>query len=65
MVITNEGDISVPFVGRPVVMEIDQKIFPIAGESVPLEVGQREREGVVDADDGWNVVAKAVAEPFG
>jgi hypothetical protein len=32
---------------------------------MPVKVGDGERESVVDADEGWSLVTKLVAEPFG
>ena len=46
-------------------LEIDQKVFPVAGEPVLLKVGQRKREAVVDADEGRNVRPEFGGEPLG
>src|ERR1035437_8692134 len=46
-------------------MEINQKVFPVAGEPVLLKVGQRKREAVVDTDEGGGVPVEFLAEPFG
>lgn len=63
-VLSDEAHIRVSFVGRPVVMEVFQKVMPVTGESVLFKVGQRKREGVVDADNGGNVPVEFLAEPF-
>lgn len=62
--IPDKGHVRAPFIGRPVVLEIDQEILPVAGEPVLFKVCQRKREGVVDADDGWRLAPKLVAQPF-
>src|ERR1035437_9488453 len=46
-------------------MEINQKVFPVAGEPVLLEVGDGEGETVVDADYSGDVSVEFLAEPFG
>ena len=46
-------------------MEINQKVFPVAGEPVLLKVGQRKREAVVDTDEGGGVPVEFLAEPLG
>ena len=63
--VSKEAHVRVPGVGRPVVVEVFEEALPIAGESVFLEIGQRERERVVDADDGREVAVEFFAEPFG
>ena len=44
--------LGVVFVGGPMVLEVIQEGRPVAGHAVLLEVGQRKREAVIDADDG-------------
>ncbi|HZL50867.1 MAG TPA: hypothetical protein VFC37_07945 [Terracidiphilus sp.] len=63
--IPDEGHVRVPGIGRPMLLEIDQKVFPVAGEPVLLKVGQRKREAVVDADEGRNVRPEFGGEPLG
>ena len=46
-------------------MEINQKVFPVAGEPVLLKVGQRKRETVVDTNYGRGARREFLAEPFG
>lgn len=46
-------------------LEVLQELVPVARKPVLFEVGQRERESVVDTDDGWRLASKFVAEPFG
>ncbi len=45
-------------------MEVFEEAFPIAGESVLLKIGKREREGVVDADQSGDVPVEFNAEPL-
>jgi len=47
---TNEIDVGVVLIGRPVPLEVVQKSRPVTGEIVLLEIFRRERKAVVDAD---------------
>jgi hypothetical protein len=38
---------------------------PVSGKPMSVEVGQWEREGVVDADQSWDVPVEFLTEPFG
>ena len=65
MTIPHEGDVGVPFISRPVVLEINQEILPVVGEPIFLEVGQWERKGVVNADECGDVTVEFLTEPLG
>jgi hypothetical protein len=45
-------------------MEVFEEVLPVARQLVLLEVRQREREGVVDADEGGDVPVEFFAELF-
>src|SRR5665213_281928 len=60
-----EVDVDVRFVGRPVLLEVEQEARPVPWEAVAVEILNGERESVVDTDDGRSLVTKLVAEPFG
>ena len=62
---TDEVDIHVRFVSRPMLLEIEQEARPISRKAVAVEVGDGKREAVVNADDGRSVVGEFVAEPLG
>jgi len=46
-------------------MEIFEEALPVAGEPILLKVGEGEREGMVNADDGRCVRREFLAEPLG
>ena len=48
--IADEIDIGVVIVGRPVALEIVEERGPVRLESMHLEIAQRKRKAVVDAD---------------
>jgi hypothetical protein len=52
-------------VGRPMLLEIEQEVRPVSGKAVAVEVGDGEREAVVDADDGRGVRREFLAKPLG
>ena len=60
-----EVDVGVRFVGRPVLLEIEQEVRPVSGKTVAVEVFEGKREPVVDADDGQCVLREFLAELFG
>jgi len=62
--VSDEVDIGAGFVGRPVSPEVNQEGRPVAGEPVPFEIGQREREGVVNADQSRDVPVEFLMEPL-
>jgi hypothetical protein len=55
----------VRFVGRPMLLEVEQEVRPVSWKAMPLEVGDGEREAVVDADDGRGVRREFLAKPLG
>ena len=63
--VPDEVYIGVRFVGRPVLLEIEQEVWPVWGKAMPVEVGDGEREAVVDADQGWDVRREFLAKPLG
>jgi hypothetical protein len=48
----------------PVFLEVLQKLLPVSRDAVLLEIRNREREPMVDADDGRSVAAKFFTEPL-
>jgi hypothetical protein len=56
--------IGVGVVGRPIAFKIVEKGRPIWQQLMDLEVAQRKREAMVDADKGWNVTRQRFDDPF-
>ena len=50
-------------VGRPVALEVVEKGRPVRCQAVHLEIAQREREAVVDAHQGWDVLRELLDQP--
>jgi hypothetical protein len=63
--VPDEVNVDVRFVGRPMLLEIEQEVRPVSGKAVAVEVGDGEREAVVDADDGRGVRREFLAKPLG
>ena len=62
--IAHEIDIGMIGISRPVPLEIIEKSGPVWQEPMDLEVAQGKREGVIDADDRWDVLSKSFDQPF-
>src|ERR1035437_281899 len=62
--VPDEVDVDVRFVGRPMLLKIEQEVRPISWKAVLLEVFDGEREAVVDANDGRRVSREFLAKPF-
>ena len=60
---TDEINIDV-LVGRPMALKIVEKGGPIGLEPMDLEIAQRKREAVVDADQRWRGLGKSLDQPF-
>src|SRR5262249_43927568 len=52
-------------VGWPVAMEVVEEGRPVWLQTVHLEIAQRKREAVVDADERWWTVGQLLHQPFG
>src|ERR1017187_8758922 len=63
--VSDEVDIGMRFVGRPVLLKVEQEARPVPWEAVAVEILNGERESVVDTNDGRSLVTKLVAEPLG
>src|ERR1017187_9116842 len=63
--VSDEVDIGMRFVGRPVLLKVEQEARPVPWEAVAVEILDGERESVVDTDDGRSLVTKLVAKPLG
>jgi hypothetical protein len=48
-----------------VAVEIVEEVPPVGRQQVNLEVAQREREGVVDADQRRRILGEPFHQPFG
>jgi hypothetical protein len=46
-------------------LEIIQEGRPVGLQAICLEIAQREREAVVDADQRWQVFCQPFEQPFG
>jgi hypothetical protein len=55
----------VRFVGRPILLEIEQEVRPVSWKAVLVEVFDGERETVVDTNYGRDVRREFLAEPLG
>jgi hypothetical protein len=55
----------VVFVGWPVALEIVEEGGPIWLELMDLEIAQRKRETMVDADPHWSILSQPLDQPFG
>jgi hypothetical protein len=53
----DEIDVDV-LVGRPMALEIVEKLLPVGWEIVKLKVPQRKRKAVVDADQSGNILGQ-------
>ena len=58
-------NVGVILVGRPMALEIVEEGGPIVLQSMHLEVAQRKRKAVVDADQRGQVLGQLVDQPFG
>lgn len=47
--LSNEVNVSVVLIGRPVLLKIIKKGWPVAGQAVPLKLSKREGRAVVNA----------------
>src|SRR5687768_12623483 len=65
MFLPDKIDVGVRPIGRPVAAEVVEERGPLTRQLVLLEVGDRERECVVDADDGRWTVGERLDEPPG
>ena len=63
--LADEIDIGVILVGRPMALEIVEERRPVGLEAMHLEIAQREREAVVDADQRRHVLGQPFDQPFG
>ena len=63
--VADEIDIGVVLVGRPVALEIVEERRPVGLQAMHLEIAQREREAVVDADQRRRVFGEPLDQPFG
>src|SRR5258708_31417978 len=63
--LANEIDIRVVFVGGPMLLEVVQERRPVRLEAVGLEIAQRKREAVVNADQRCRLFTQPRDEPFG
>ena len=62
--LANEIDVDV-LVGRPMPLEIVEERRPVGLEAMYLEIAQRKREAVVDADQRRCVFGQSLDKPFG
>ncbi len=62
--IADEIHVDVVAVGRPVALKVLEKRRPVMRQLVDLEIAQWEGEGMIDADQGRNVLSQSVDEPF-
>ncbi|MFZ0459404.1 MAG: hypothetical protein WAM17_13355, partial [Rhodoplanes sp.] len=62
--VANEIDVDI-LVGRPMALEIVEEGGPVGLQAMPLEVAQRKRKAVVDADQCGLVFGQLVYQPFG
>ena len=63
--LAHEIDIGVVVVSRPVKLEIVEEGGPVGFEAMRLEIAQRERKAVIDADQRWRVLSEPLDQPFG
>ena len=63
--IADEIDIGVIVVGRPMALEIVEEGRPVGLEAMHLEIAQRKREAVVDADQRGHILGEPLDQPFG
>ena len=63
--IAHEIDVGVVFIGRPMALEIVEEGGPIGLEPMDLEIPQRKREAVVDADQRRSILGQPLDQPFG
>jgi hypothetical protein len=61
--VANEIDVNV-LVGRPMMLEIIEEGWPVRLEAMNLEIAQREREAVIDADQRRHVLGQSLYQPF-
>ena len=64
MPVSDEVDMRIRFVGRPVHLEIGQEARPVSRKPMAVKVRHWERECVVDANEGGDVAVEFTAEPF-
>lgn len=62
--LAHEIDIGVIVVGRPMTLEIIEKGRPIGLEAMRLEIAQRKRKAMIDADQGRRVLGEPLHQPF-
>ena len=63
--ITDEINIGVIVIGRPMALEIVEERRPIGQQPMHLEIAQREGKPVVDADQRGRVLRQSLDQPFG
>ena len=63
--LTYEINVGVILVGRPMALEIVEEGRPVGLQAMHLEVAQRKRKAVVDADQRGRVLGQLVYQPFG
>ena len=63
--VADEIDVGVILVGRPMALEIVEEGGPVGLQSMRLEIAQRKREAVVDADQRGRVLGQPFHQPFG
>jgi hypothetical protein len=63
--LSNEVNVSVVLISRPVLLKIIKKGWPLAGQAVPLKVSQRERKAVVNAHQRRGRLGQAFDKPVG
>ena len=64
VLLSNEIDVGMRLVGRPVRAEVVEELVPVL-EAVALEIGDREAEGVVDPGDEPRPRLRQVDQPLG
>ena len=63
--VPDEIDIHVIVIGRPMMLEVVEELGPVRRESVGLEIAERKRKRMVDADEGRRAVAEFGGKPLG
>ena len=63
--VAHELDIDVILIGRPMALEIVEEARPVGQQPVRLEIAQRKRKAVVDADQRGRIFGEPFHQPFG
>ena len=63
--VTDEIDIGVILVSRPMPLEIVEEARPVGQQPMRLEIAQRERKAVVDADQRGRILGQPFDQLFG